>query len=63
VSELCVNDFDGADEDSYTSEDGSIKVKVTPSTYPKCERCWVRSKSVGESSLHPTVCKRCVDNI
>jgi isoleucyl-tRNA synthetase len=26
----------------------------------KCERCWMRSEHVGESSSHPTLCERCV---
>ena len=26
----------------------------------KCERCWMRSPSVGHSAAHPTLCDRCV---
>jgi isoleucyl-tRNA synthetase len=26
----------------------------------KCERCWMRSPSVGRSAAHPTLCDRCV---
>src|SRR5438132_9191377 len=26
----------------------------------KCERCWMRSPSVGRSAVHPTLCERCV---
>ena len=37
-----------------------LKVSVSPSSDPKCERCWVHDPTVGYDSNHPTVCKRCV---
>jgi len=49
-------------EGGYESENiTGLKVKVVPSTDPKCERCWVRDPSVGDFSTHPTICKRCLD--
>jgi len=29
----------------------------------KCERCWHRSASVGETAEHPDICSRCIENI
>ena len=49
--------------DCYTSEDGKVKVKVTPSSNAKCERCWTKSASVGHNSEHPTLCTRCAEAI
>jgi isoleucyl-tRNA synthetase len=37
-----------------------LKVMVTPSLDPKCERCWVHDPTVGHDNNHPTICKRCV---
>ncbi len=38
-----------------------LKISVSPSTAPKCERCWVHDKTIGQNKEHPTLCKRCVD--
>jgi isoleucyl-tRNA synthetase len=38
-----------------------LKVNITPSADPKCERCWVHDLTIGQSTEHPTLCKRCVD--
>jgi isoleucyl-tRNA synthetase len=38
-----------------------LKIQVAPSSEPKCERCWVRSESVGQFDDHPTLCDRCHD--
>jgi isoleucyl-tRNA synthetase len=38
-----------------------LKIQVAPSSEPKCERCWVRSESVGQFDDHPTLCDRCND--
>ncbi len=40
-----------------------MKIYVTKSPYPKCERCWIRDKSVGNNNKHPNICKKCVDAI
>ncbi|ARO86852.1 isoleucine--tRNA ligase [Nitrosospira lacus] len=39
------------------------EVSVTPSTHPKCERCWHYRRDVGVDSIHPTICGRCVSNL
>ncbi|MBI5153607.1 class I tRNA ligase family protein, partial [Candidatus Poribacteria bacterium] len=36
-----------------------LAISVSRSNDPKCERCWVYSPTVGEDSLHPTLCARC----
>ena len=41
----------------------TLAVSVSPSTSPKCERCWHYSDSVGQDSQHPTLCGRCTSNL
>ena len=48
-------------DNAYTSEDGSIKVKVAPCNEPKCARCWTHSDTVGKNAEHPEVCARCAE--
>ncbi|MFN3297574.1 class I tRNA ligase family protein, partial [Caldimonas sp.] len=40
-----------------------LAVQVTPSTAPKCERCWHYRDDVGIDAEHPTLCGRCVSNL
>jgi isoleucyl-tRNA synthetase len=37
-----------------------LKIGVSPSDAPKCERCWVHDPSVGENVQYPTICDRCL---
>lgn len=39
------------------------QIIVTPSSHPRCERCWHYRADVGASSDHPTLCGRCVCNL
>ena len=39
----------------------SVVVKVAETE--KCERCWHHRLDVGSVRAHPTICRRCVDNI
>lgn len=49
-------------EGGYESETiPGLKVKVSPSSDPKCERCWIHDPSVGDDKNHPNTCKRCRD--
>jgi isoleucyl-tRNA synthetase len=51
-------------EGGFESEElDSVKIKVTASTAPKCERCWVRDPTVGEDDAHPLICDRCLQAI
>jgi isoleucyl-tRNA synthetase len=36
-----------------------LKVAVKAAPGEKCERCWIRSTTVGENSVHPQICDRC----
>ncbi|MBW2021889.1 MAG: isoleucine--tRNA ligase [Deltaproteobacteria bacterium] len=48
-------------QDAVDSEMVSgLRIKVSASTEPKCERCWVHDPSIGLSKEHPTLCQRCV---
>jgi isoleucyl-tRNA synthetase len=38
-------------------------IRVSPSTYPKCGRCWHRRSDVGANKKHPALCGRCVTNV
>jgi len=41
----------------------TLGVSVTPSTDPKCERCWHYRADVGHDAAHPTICGRCTSNL
>ncbi len=41
----------------------ALAVVVTPSTAPKCERCWHWRDDVGHDAAHPTLCARCTANL
>ncbi len=49
-------------EGSSTETDG-LKLVITASTEPKCERCWHRREDVGANANHPQLCGRCVTNV
>ncbi|HEX4869314.1 MAG TPA: class I tRNA ligase family protein, partial [Moraxellaceae bacterium] len=51
-----------AEEGVATTVDG-LRVKVTPSAWPKCARCWHYRADVGANAAHPDICGRCVDNL
>ena len=44
-------------------EGDGLVVSVTPSTSPKCERCWHWRPDVGADAAHPTICGRCTANL
>jgi isoleucyl-tRNA synthetase len=45
------------------NDGAELQVQVTPSTDPKCERCWHYRADVGTDPAHPTICGRCVSNL
>ncbi len=65
-----LNDYH-EDDNAPEAEEGEViatsglemKIVVTPSEYPKCERCWHRRPDVGAVSTYPDICERCVTNI
>lgn len=40
-----------------------VGIKVSPTTYRKCERCWHYRGDVGADAAHPEICGRCVANL
>ena len=60
VSSVDIKDIDQLEEGLETEALPGVKVKISSSSDPKCERCWVRDPTVGQDSNHPTICKRCL---
>ena len=64
VSELVALDVEtavaGEKSEVFTSDIiPDLKVLVRPAIGQKCERCWQRDRSVGESAENPELCNRC----
>ena len=48
-------------EEGYESEEyPGLVIKVVPSSFTKCERCWIHDPTVGHDKEHPSLCKRCL---
>jgi isoleucyl-tRNA synthetase len=45
------------------ADQGETRIKVTPTSHAKCERCWHHRDDVGTNTDHPTLCGRCSDNL
>ena len=45
--------------DAQATDDPNLFVAVSAAQGEKCERCWIYSDTVGESTEHPTLCARC----
>lgn len=45
------------------SKGDDTSVSVTSSSFKKCERCWHYCEEVGTHHEHPTLCKRCIENL
>ena len=41
----------------------SFSIKVTPSSFEKCVRCWHHCEDVGSHPEHPELCGRCIENV
>ncbi len=50
-------------QDLNQATDMNIWIEVEPVEHEKCERCWHRHESVGQSPAHPSLCNRCEGNI
>ncbi len=60
ISELTKEEAGTMIEDAFISEEiEGLAIRVLPAPGKKCERCWSRSTTVGESAQHPLVCDRC----
>jgi len=63
VSELKIigRDQFGSIEPLKSEELDGLFLGVRPAPGDKCERCWIRSESVGTMENHPTLCGRCLE--
>ena len=58
VSELLKTEELAAE--TYVSEAlPELHISVLPAAGGKCERCWLRSDTVGQEDDHPELCSRC----
>ena len=46
-----------------TNLGGKLSFSVEKASGSKCERCWSYSETVGANAEHPTLCKRCAEQI
>ncbi|MCQ2514648.1 MAG: isoleucine--tRNA ligase [Ruminococcus sp.] len=60
-SELCAAFI--VSEVEIVDNGGELEIAVEKAEGEKCERCWSVSKTVGASSLHPTLCSNCCKNL
>jgi len=61
VSGVALERSGAAPSVTYEGQDiPGLVIGVDRARGEKCERCWMRSEHVGESSSHPTLCERCV---
>ena len=61
VSEVTLATPDQVENGFESEEIPGMLIGVSPSTDPKCERCWIREPSVGQNDEHPTICRRCLN--
>ncbi len=63
VSRATIKADSEAGEDAVATEIDGLKLSVAASANEKCERCWHHRADVGEVESHPTLCRRCVENV
>jgi isoleucyl-tRNA synthetase len=49
--------------EAVATELPGLWLRVTPSSAPKCGRCWHRRSDVGSVTSHPEICARCASNV
>ena len=59
VSKTGLTDFEGQPAGCVATNMPELVLHVAAAGGEKCERCWMHDESVGESSVHPTICHRC----
>jgi len=62
VSKVLIRPFNDA-QNAQNTELANLKISITKSQHPKCERCWQYHIDVGANLEHPTLCPRCITNI
>ena len=45
------------------AQDGDLKITVSRTNLPKCPRCWVHSREIGQSSEYQDLCPKCADAV
>lgn len=63
TSGFILKDAKEKNTDTYWSDELDMGIKIEVAQHEKCERCWHRHESVGQSQAHPTLCLRCENNI
>ena len=64
VSQFKLEKMSNEVEDAIAGETvNGIKILIRQASGEKCERCWMYSDTVGKSENHPTICKRCEQNL
>jgi isoleucyl-tRNA synthetase len=63
TSDAEVAKYEQAPEDAFEAEGLKLRIVANPSAEEKCEWCWHRRADVGEHTVHPTLCGRCVTNV
>jgi len=61
VSSVKTVPVDDLSEGVLNENISGLKIRIAPSSDPKCERCWIHDPTVGHDNNHPTVCKRCLN--
>jgi isoleucyl-tRNA synthetase len=61
VSSVGMEPIEALNDIPETETIPGLKVSVSPSPEPKCERCWVHDAAVGQVEGHPTICRRCAE--
>ncbi len=56
-------DVEKGGDAEFTGETTGLGFTVKKAAGHKCERCWIYSDTVGESSEHPTLCARCAATV
>jgi isoleucyl-tRNA synthetase len=49
--------------DAAPTDVAGVAVRITPSSWTKCVRCWHHREDVGANAAHPELCGRCVTNV
>ena len=63
VSDVRIVAEQAGDQAFPSAEIAGLSVSVSRAPGEKCNRCWVYSETIGSSTEHPTLCKRCQDNL
>ncbi|MBA4421709.1 MAG: isoleucine--tRNA ligase [Syntrophus sp. (in: bacteria)] len=63
VSDVRIVAEQSGDQVFKSVEIAGLSVSVMRAPGEKCHRCWVYSETIGSSAEHPTLCKRCQDNL